>query len=137
MGAAVGKVCEDLETQMPTRSLPPVLVLVSDGHPTDDFDQSLARLAQSPWGRKAVRIAIGMGPKHEIDWGTMERFMFDMDMSPLHAANSADLANYIRWASTVAVAASSAGFSTAEDGAATHMATPPLPPTVIDFGDVF
>lgn len=137
MGAAVGKVCDDLETNMPSRSLPPVLVLVSDGHPTDDFDQSLARLAQAPWGRKAVRIAIGMGPRHEIDWGTMERFMFDMDLQPLHAANSADLADYIRWASTVAVAASSAGSSTGEDGSAIHMSAPPIPPTVIDFGDVF
>jgi uncharacterized protein YegL len=137
MGSAVGKVCDDLESNMPSRSLPPVLVLVSDGHPTDDFDQSLARLAQSPWGRKAVRIAIGMGPRHEIDWGTMERFMFDMDLQPLHAANSADLADYIRWASTVAVAASSAGSSTGDDGSPIHMSAPPIPPTVIDYGDVF
>jgi len=137
MGAAVSKICDELENNMPSRSLPPVLVLVSDGHPTDNFDQSLARLVQSPWGRKAVRIAIGMGPRHEIDWGTMERFMFDMDLQPLHAANSADLADYIRWASTVAVSASSAGSSTGEDGSAIHMSNIPIPATVIDYGDIF
>ena len=137
MGAAVGKVCDELENNMPSRPLPPVLILVSDGHPTDNFDQSVTRLAQSPWGRKAVRIAIGMGPRHEIDWGTMERFMFEMDLQPLHAANSADLADYIRWASTVAVAASSAGTSTGEDGSPVYMSSPPIPQTVIDYGDVF
>jgi len=137
MGAALNLVCDDLENNMPSRSLPPVLVLVSDGHPTDSFDKSLSRLVNSPWGRKSVRIGIGMGPKAEVDWGTMERFMFDMDVAPLHAANSADLANYIRWASTVAVAASSTGYSGAEESAPAHLGAPPIPPTVIDFGDVF
>lgn len=137
MGAAIEKFCDEVEKNMPPRALPPVLVLVSDGHPTDDFDRSLCRLKGTPWGRKAIRIAIGMGPRHEIDWGTMERFMFEMDFQPLHAANSADLADYIRWASTVAINASSAGSSSGGDGLAPHLPAAPLPQTIIECGDVF
>ena len=137
MGRALEMICDELENNMPSRSLPPVLVLVSDGHPTDNFDQALSRLRQIPWGMKSVRIAIGMGPTSEIDWGTMERFMFDMDIKPLHAENSAQLADFIRWASTVAVSTASTGASSG-DSAPVHINAPVLEAkTVIDPGDIF
>jgi uncharacterized protein YegL len=136
MGKAIDLLCDDLENNMPSRSLPPVIVMVSDGHPTDNFDSSLKRLMSSPWGCKSVRIAIGMGPDREIDWGVMERFMFNMEIKPLHAHNSTELANYISWASTVAVTVSSSG-ATAQQGNSTYMPIPEIPQTVLDPGAVF
>ena len=136
MGKAIELLCEDLENNMPTRSLPPVIVLVSDGHPTDNYDSALKRLMSSPWGAKSVRIAIGMGPDSEIDWGVMERFMFNMEIKPLHAHNSTELANYISWASTVAVSVSSSG-ATTQQGSAAYVPMPEISQTVLDPGTVF
>lgn len=136
MGKAIEMLCEDLENNMPTRSLPPVIVLVSDGHPTDNYDAALKRLMSSPWGTKSVRIAIGMGPESEIDWGVMERFMFNMDIKPLHAHNSTELANYISWASTVAVTVSSSG-ATTQQGNSKNVAMGDVWQTVLDPGSVF
>ena len=136
MGKAINLLCEDLENNMPSRSLPPVIVLVSDGHPTDNYDSALQRLMSSPWGLKSVRIAIGMEPDSEIDWGVMERFMFNMEIKPLHAHNSTELANYISWASTVAVSVSSSG-ATTQQSTSTYIPIPELPQTILDPGTVF
>ena len=136
MGSAIDLLCDDLETNMPSRSLPPVIVLVSDGHPTDNFDRSLSRLMSIPWGLKSVRIAIGMGPDDEIDWGVMERFMFNMEIKPLHAHNSTQLADYIKWATTVAVTVSSSG-ATSQQGSTTHIPSPDNTSTTLDPGSVF
>ncbi len=136
MGKAIELLSDDLSTNMPPRSLPPVIVLVSDGHPTDGFDAALNRLMQIPWGAKSVRIAIGMGPESEVDWGVMERFMFNMELKPLHAHNSTELANYISWASTVAVTAASSG-ATSQQSSGTFIPSPENLTTIIDPGSVF
>ena len=46
---------------MPGRALPPVLVLLTDGWPTDGFQAGLDALMQEPWGAKALRIGIKIG----------------------------------------------------------------------------
>ncbi len=62
MGKALKMVAEQLKMPpMSERALPPVLVLVSDGQPTDDFDEGLQALLALPWGKKAVKIAIAIG----------------------------------------------------------------------------
>ena len=62
MGKALSMVAEQLKMPpMSERALPPVIVLISDGQPTDAFSQGLKDLMNEPWGRKAVRIAIGIG----------------------------------------------------------------------------
>ncbi len=45
---------------MPERALPPVIVLLSDGQPTDDYKKSMDKLKKLPWFRKAVKIAISI-----------------------------------------------------------------------------
>jgi uncharacterized protein YegL len=58
MGNALGLVAEQMKMPpMEERSLPPVLVLISDGMPTSDFGGGLKALLDLPWGKKAVRIA--------------------------------------------------------------------------------
>ena len=55
MGAALQLVAAALQTPpMEVRALPPVLVLISDGQPTDDFAGGLEALRRVPWAQKAV-----------------------------------------------------------------------------------
>ena len=73
----LGKAFEMLAAQltippMSERALPPVLVLLSDGQPTDDYKKSLDKLLHLPWGKKAVRIAISIG--QDADDDVLEQF---------------------------------------------------------------
>ena len=73
MGEALELVGAALQSPpMEERALPPVLVLISDGQPTDDFDTGLARLMRQPWAQKAVRLAIAMG--HDADLEVLQQF---------------------------------------------------------------
>jgi uncharacterized protein YegL len=55
-----GELLEDREL-LPTGSYRPILVLLSDGLPTDDWEQPLADLLASERGSKAARMALGIG----------------------------------------------------------------------------
>lgn len=73
----LGKAFEMLAAQltippMTDRALPPVLVLLSDGQPTDDYKKHLDKLLHLPWGKKAVRIAISIG--QDADDDVLEQF---------------------------------------------------------------
>ncbi|WP_232471276.1 vWA domain-containing protein [Pseudomonas aeruginosa] len=46
---------------IPSRAYKPVIVLVSDGHPTDDWQGSFARLANGERSSKATRFAMAIG----------------------------------------------------------------------------
>lgn len=73
MGHALRTVAEQLKIPpMSKRGLPPVLVLVSGGQPTDDFDGGLAALNGQPWRRHAVRIAVAVGD--QADRNVLRRF---------------------------------------------------------------
>lgn len=50
---------------MPDRALPPVIVLLTDGYPTDDWKRPLEKLLKMPWGKKAVKVAIAIGKDAE------------------------------------------------------------------------
>jgi uncharacterized protein YegL len=111
MGAALSLVAQQLRIPpMTDRALPPVLVLISDGQPTDDFQNGLDELMSEPWGRKAVRLAIAVG--QDADFDVLERFM-SSELKPLRANNAPSLVGYIRWASTAVLKAASAPASKA------------------------
>lgn len=106
MGAALKKVAEALdEKSMPERGLPPVLVLVSDGMPTDSFEHGMNALLSTRWGVKAVKIAIAIGD--DADYDVLKRFVNHVERPVLEAKNASDLVNFIRWASTQVLAAAS------------------------------
>ncbi len=107
MGAALAALAEQLTPEgMPGRQLPPVIVLVSDGQPTDDFEAGLARLMASPYGRKAIRIAIAIGADADLD--VLSRFIAHPEFKPLQAHNAEALVNRIKWATTAPVKSVSA-----------------------------
>jgi uncharacterized protein YegL len=99
MGAALRLVSEQLRMPpMTDRALPPVLVLISDGRPTDDFRRGLDELLKEPWGKKAVRIAIAIGG--DADTAVLQDFIDNPELEPLEAKSADQLVRYIRWAST-------------------------------------
>jgi len=125
MGKALSVVADELRMPpMDQRGLPPVLVLVSDGMPTDDFAGWLKALLAEPWGRKAVRISIAIG--RDADIKVLERFMGHPELKPLRANNPESLVDMIRWTSTVALQASVSS-TVQRPNASTQLANVPVP----------
>ena len=85
---------------MEERAFPPVLVVVSDGRPTDDFEAGLAGLMAMPWGRRAVRLAIGIGA--DADQEVLSAFIGDPELRPFTANDPEQLVYLVRFVSTAA-----------------------------------
>ena len=129
LGAALKIVGAELSVEkMGERALPPVLVLVSDGQPTDSWETPLADLMALPWGKRAVRVSIGIG--QDIDEDVLQRFNGHPEVPVLHANNPEQLVQRIKWASTAVVQASMAPASQAK-GAMGGNVPIPTPPAVI------
>ena len=100
----MGKAFELLAAQlgmppMPARALPPVIVLLSDGQPTDDYKKGLDKLKALPWFKKAVKIAISIG--QDADDDVLLDFTGNRELV-LQANNPTALVKMIKWASTTA-----------------------------------
>jgi uncharacterized protein YegL len=106
MGKALLAVSDQLKIPpMTDRALPPVLVLISDGQPTDDFESGLRALLEQPWGKKAVRIAIAIGKDADAD--VLQKFIGHSEIKPLAANSPEALVKYIKWASTAVLKSAS------------------------------
>ena len=72
LGAAFSKVAQALKPikeggTMPTKAYPPVLVLITDGYPTDEYQKGYEELMEQFWAQEAVRIAVALeGADEEI-----------------------------------------------------------------------
>ena len=66
---------------MPKRALPPAIVLISDGMPTDDHAEALAELLELPWGARSVRLAVGIG--RDADHDMLVDFMSESGADPV------------------------------------------------------
>jgi uncharacterized protein YegL len=99
MGMALDLVAGELNRfPSDTKRLPPVLVLLTDGQPTDEYRRGLDALMDTPWGKKAVRIAIAIGKDADLD--VLEQFTGNKELV-LEAKNPQLLIKFIKWASTV------------------------------------
>ncbi len=126
MGRALTLVTDVLKMPpMDERALPPVLVLITDGQPTDAFAQGLATLMAEPWGKKSVRIGIAIG--HDANLDVLRQFIGNPEFEPLLAQNAADLVRFVRWASTAVVQAASAPPSQLAGSPAVAHGPVPLP----------
>lgn len=102
MGAAFRLIGEALAAgAMPGRQLPPVVVLASDGYPTDDYEEGLNAFFAAPHAQAAIRLAIAIGG--EADLEVLERFIRHPSLKPLRANNASDLVRHIKWATTAPV----------------------------------
>ncbi|MBY8340741.1 tellurium resistance protein [Streptomyces sp. KC 17012] len=121
MGAAFRLAAGALQTPpMPQRALPPVLALVSDGQPTDDWRSGLRAIDDTPWGKRAVRVALAIGD--DADKSMLKEFLANPELEPLQAKNPRQLAAAIRWMSTAVKAAS----TPRPDGGGPVQAPPPV-----------
>jgi uncharacterized protein YegL len=107
LGAAIDLLRDALTVPpMEERALPPAIVLISDGMPTDDFAESLAKLLAMPWGARSVRMAVAIG--QDANYDVLASFIDDPAIEPVTASNPEQLLMALRWATVhVARAASS------------------------------
>lgn len=102
MGEALTLIGAALSAEaMSGRQLPPVVVLASDGYPSDDFEAGLKAFFASAHAEAAIRLAIAIGA--EADSDALERFIGRSDVKPLRANNASDLVRHIKWAATAPV----------------------------------
>jgi uncharacterized protein YegL len=114
MGRALSMVADQLKIPpMTDRALPPVLVLISDGQPTDDYASGLKALMDQPWGKKAVRIAIAIG--EDADQEVLQKFIGHSELKPLQANNPEALVRHIKWVSTAVLKSASSPASQTKD----------------------
>jgi uncharacterized protein YegL len=134
---AIRLLASELELEkMPRRGLPPVCILLSDGHHTDrqeEYDAAINELKALPWGVHAVRLAIGIGSDESAyDERELLKFVSHDNVGVLKAHSPQELVQYIKWASTEATRSASQGKSklAGEGGDNLHVALP-TPPAVV------
>lgn len=136
MGAAFEMIADELKMPpMSERALPPVIVLLSDGQPTDSYKEGLKKLMATPWGKKSVKIAISIG--QDADDEVLTEFTGNRELV-LQANNPQALVKMIKWASTVAKQVSSPNSNptvTSTDAAVLDMNN--IPVAVSEDGDVW
>jgi len=111
-------------SKMGKRNVPPVCILISDGYCTsgdDKYKSAIDKLDSIPWGKKAVRLSIGIKDTN-YDYNKDELDMFvspylkdtENAVETLHADNPKKLLNYIKTASTTASVSASRSNSSAD-----------------------
>jgi uncharacterized protein YegL len=120
---------------MSDRALPPILVLVSDGQPTDDYARAITELLDLPWGKRAVRIAVAIG--EDADHDALRVFVANPEMPVLQANSAETLVNYIKWASTAVLKAASAPASRQASMVTAGNVPTPAPPAASSAADVW
>jgi uncharacterized protein YegL len=120
MGAAIISVADrlaELQKQQDGRYVPPVLILITDGLPTDaeEYKESLRKLMALEFGKKATRLAVAIGD--DANFGYLQDFIANPDISPLQAHKTDELAALISFASTAGIEQSSTGRSKLLEGA--------------------
>lgn len=87
----------DLFSNMQGRYLPSIIVLLSDGNPTDFYEDKLEQLWDIPAFKKAVKVAIEVkGANRRV----LEEFTGDSNMI-FSADKAGDIVELIRWSSTL------------------------------------
>jgi uncharacterized protein YegL len=92
----LGKAFDELSQLLqafPPRSIAPVIVLCTDGSPTDDWGLGMIRLLKVPWARKAIKNGVAIGVDADMD--VLKRFMASPEASPLRAGEWGDLLSMI------------------------------------------
>lgn len=99
----VKELLEDKE-MIPSRAYRPVVVLASDGYPTDDYQAAFNDLIQSERGQKATRLALAIG--NDADEELLSAFNNDLEAPLFYAHNASEISRFFR-AVTMSVAAHS------------------------------
>jgi uncharacterized protein YegL len=84
----------------PSLSYAPVIFLMTDGYPTDNYKKGLEKLKNNNWYKYGMKIALGIGDY--FDESVLEEFTENKELV-VKAANSSQLAKLIK---TIAVTSS-------------------------------
>lgn len=109
MGSAFAMARQWLEDKelVPSRAYRPVLVLVSDGEPTDDWQEPLAALKASERGQKATRFAMAIGA--DADRAMLRQFTNDLEAPVFEADGARDIVKFFRAVTMSVMARSTSG----------------------------
>ena len=113
MGAAFRELNKKLTTKeggfmkRASGSVAPVLFLLSDGEPTDDYSAGLQELQQNNWYKVAARVAIGYGDAND---GILCEFTMNKE-TVLHTNNPTDLMKMIKFVTITSSMVASSGKS--------------------------
>lgn len=109
MGSAFAMAHQWLEDKdmVPSRAYRPVLVLVSDGAPTDDWQGPLESLKASERGQKATRFALAIGA--DADRAMLRQFTNDLEAPVFEADGARDIVKFFRAVTMSVVARSTSG----------------------------
>ncbi len=106
LGAALTMVGDALQPPLIlNRALPPILTLITDGLPTDDFHAGMDHLLERPWGRRSMRLAVALGEDANTPEArkVLEAFV-SKDAPPILCADRPGvLAHHLRWAAIMAL----------------------------------
>lgn len=99
-GTPLGKACllakeliED-KTIIDSRAYKPVIILLSDGHPTDNYSQAFHELINSERAQKATRLALSIGA--DADDSILSEFNNDLEAPLFYAKNASDIHRFFR-----------------------------------------
>lgn len=120
LGAACSELCSKLsqKTGYMTREASPfgyyapVIILLSDGGPTDDFEGGIAKLKANKWYRSALKIAIAIG--NDADNEMLTRFTGNKELV-IPVNNSSTLKKIIRFAAVTSSQIASTSSSVTND----------------------
>jgi uncharacterized protein YegL len=128
LGAAIRLLSSELTPdKMGRRALPPVIVLLSDGSPTDQWEKALEEFNATGWGRpgRTVRVAVAIG--RDSNKEVLSRFTGNSE-TVFEANNAQRLADLIKWASVTLSKYASSGASQVDRAPGEGPAMPPAPP---------
>jgi len=96
MGAAFDLVRSLLEDRdrIPSRAYRPVLILLSDGQPTDEWEGPFTALRESERAQKATRLAMAIGS--DADEAMLKDFANDAEAPIFKAHNARDIHRFFR-----------------------------------------
>jgi len=101
LGAAIGIAKSLIENreQTPGRAYRPLVVLVSDGVPTDSWEDQLDHFTQDGRSAKCDRMALGIGPEAYEGPGraTLERFIAGTDHEIFEAEDAGEIHNFFKF----------------------------------------
>ena len=86
------------ESHIPSNSLRPIVVLLSDGLPTDNYAGNLQKFLSLRWGKKALKVAVAIG--RDADREVLAEFTQDPSLV-FEVNNPTALINFIRWTSSL------------------------------------
>ncbi|MBH0031969.1 MULTISPECIES: VWA domain-containing protein [Pseudoalteromonas] len=99
-GTPLGKACdlvrgiiEDKEL-IPSRAYRPVIILASDGYPTDAYQASFTKLLESDRAKKATRFALSIGA--DADNELLKSFGNDLEAPLFYAKNASEISRFFR-----------------------------------------